>query len=56
MPKRSLTADTKATFAGLDPEATQRLRALVERIERLEEERRALADDIKDISTLLPLH
>ena len=45
MPKRSPTADTKAALAGLDPEATQRLQALVERIERLEEERKALVDD-----------
>ncbi|MBS7810521.1 DUF2312 domain-containing protein [Roseococcus pinisoli] len=29
--------------------ASDRLRSLIERIERLEEERKALADDIKDI-------
>lgn len=31
--------------------ATERLRSLVERIERLEEERRAIGSDIKDIYT-----
>ena len=31
--------------------APDRLRSLVERIERLEEEKKALADDIKDIYT-----
>ena len=45
MPKRSPTAATKATLAGPDPEAAQRLQALVEGIERLEEERKALVDD-----------
>lgn len=29
--------------------ATDRLRSIIERVERLEEERKALADDIKDI-------
>ena len=29
--------------------STERLRSLIERIERLEEERRSLASDIKDI-------
>ncbi len=32
-----------------EPLAADRLRSLVERIERLEEERKALASDIKDI-------
>jgi uncharacterized protein (UPF0335 family) len=31
--------------------AADRLRSIVERIERLEEERKALGDDIKDIKT-----
>jgi len=45
-------AETKPKSAG-SPEtggiAADRLRGIVERIERLEEERRALASDIKDI-------
>jgi uncharacterized protein (UPF0335 family) len=43
----------KADVAEKDPKtggiAADRLRSLVERIERLEEERKALANDIKDI-------
>lgn len=31
--------------------AADRLRSIIERVERLEEERKALADDIKDIFT-----
>lgn len=31
--------------------AADRLRSIIERIERLEEERKALADDVKDIFT-----
>jgi uncharacterized protein (UPF0335 family) len=38
--------DTKAEVGGI---AADRLRSIVERIERLEEERKALGDDIKDI-------
>jgi uncharacterized protein (UPF0335 family) len=50
MPKRRLSkAQTEAALSGLDPDATQRLRSIVERIERLEEERKALGDDIKDV-------
>lgn len=50
MPKRRpATAETEAVLAGLDPDATRRLRSLVERIERIEEERKALAGDVKDI-------
>lgn len=47
--RRPVPAEPDAALSGLDPEATRRLRALVERIERLEEERKALGDDIKDI-------
>ena len=47
-------AESRARQAQDDPPATggiaaDRLRSLVERIERLEEERKALASDIKDI-------
>ena len=35
--------------AGSDPVNAAHLRAFVERIERLEEEKKALADDIKDV-------
>lgn len=34
-----------------NPVAAERLRSIVDRIERLEEEKRALADDIKEIYT-----
>ena len=37
---------TEANFGGI---AADRLRSIVERIERLEEERKSLASDIKDI-------
>jgi uncharacterized protein (UPF0335 family) len=47
--RRPAPAEADAALAGLDPEATQRLRVLVERIERLEEERKVLGEDIKDI-------
>ena len=40
------TGDTKPDSGGI---AAERLRSLIERIERLEEERRALGSDIKDI-------
>jgi len=39
-------AEKPAEVGGI---AGERLRSIIERIERLEEERRALADDIKDI-------
>lgn len=32
-----------------EPEANDRLRLLVERVERLEEEKKGVADDIKDV-------
>lgn len=32
-----------------EPEANDRLRLLIERIERLEEEKKGVADDIKDV-------
>jgi len=38
--------NTEAEVGGI---AADRLRSLIERIERLEEERKALGDDIKDI-------
>ena len=39
-------ADPEAEVGGI---AADRLRSIIERVERLEEERKALADDIKDI-------
>ena len=50
----ALVTDTAAKETGDDPAkwgniAADRLRSLVERIERLEEERKALSGDIKDI-------
>ncbi|PHK92967.1 hypothetical protein CR162_21070 [Pseudoroseomonas rhizosphaerae] len=39
-------ADSEAEVGGI---AADRLRSIIERVERLEEERKALADDIKDI-------
>ncbi|WP_421995337.1 DUF2312 domain-containing protein [Roseococcus sp.] len=39
-------ADPESDVGGI---AADRLRSIIERIERLEEERKALADDIKDI-------
>ena len=45
MPKEA----TAALDAGSDPVNGAHLRAFVERIERLEEEKKALADDIKDV-------
>ena len=41
-------ADTDAAVGGI---AADRLRSIIERVERLEEERKALAGDIKDIFT-----
>lgn len=45
------TLRNRARDKGADGVAAERLRSLVERIERLEEERVALASDIKDIYT-----
>ncbi len=42
-------SDEADTASGSGPVAAERLRGLVERIERLEDERKALAGDIKDI-------
>lgn len=39
-------AEVEADVGGI---AVDRLRSIIERVERLEEERKALADDIKDI-------
>ncbi|MCW8086089.1 DUF2312 domain-containing protein [Sabulicella glaciei] len=39
-------ADPESDVGGI---AADRLRSIIERVERLEEERKALADDIKDI-------
>lgn len=41
--------DRQAASAGPEGISAERLRSLVERIERLEEERKALGSDIKDI-------
>lgn len=46
MPKEAAAA---AEIPGSDPVNGAHLRAFVERIERLEEEKKALADDIKDV-------
>lgn len=43
--------DNKSPDAGTGGVAADRLRSIVERIERLEEERKALGGDIKDIYT-----
>ena len=43
---KAAAADDETKVGGV---AADRLRSLIERIERLEEERRALASDIKDI-------
>ncbi|MGX7347162.1 DUF2312 domain-containing protein [Acetobacter pasteurianus] len=40
--------ETEAQLGGI---AADRLRSIIERVERLEEERKALASDIKDIFT-----
>jgi uncharacterized protein (UPF0335 family) len=47
----ALRDETKENPAEANPGgvAAERLRSLVERIERLEEEKKALADDIKDV-------
>jgi uncharacterized protein (UPF0335 family) len=48
--KRKRMAEAKAaTESGTDEVNAGHLRSFVERIERLEEEKRALADDIKDV-------
>jgi len=46
MPKEATAA---VEITGSDPVNGAHLRAFVERIERLEEEKKALADDIKDV-------
>ena len=45
------TDDDTATDASVGGIAADRLRSIIERVERLEEERKALAGDIKDIFT-----
>jgi uncharacterized protein (UPF0335 family) len=47
MPKKKPAAE--ATTLPSSPEVQERLRSIVERVERLEEERKALASDIKDV-------
>ena len=51
MAEESTKPDKSAQDADVGGIAADRLRSIVERIERLEEERKALADDIKDIYT-----
>lgn len=41
--------DTKTSARQPDRSTAEKVRAYVERVERLEEEKKALADDIKDI-------
>ncbi|ACI52914.1 conserved hypothetical protein [Gluconacetobacter diazotrophicus PA1 5] len=48
MDAENFAADDKAAVGGI---AADRLRSIIERVERLEEERKALAGDIKDIFT-----
>ncbi len=43
------TPDQDATLEGLNPETAAQLRSFIERIERLEEERKGLANDVKDL-------
>ncbi|GCD60036.1 DUF2312 domain-containing protein [Acetobacter pasteurianus] len=45
------TIETQETEAQVGGIAADRLRSIIERVERLEEERKALASDIKDIFT-----
>lgn len=49
----STVTDTRQESIGKDYGgiAAERLRSIVERIERLEEERKGLSDDIKDVKT-----
>lgn len=46
MAKAAAEAEETTDVGGI---AADRLRSIIERVERLEEERKALADDIKDI-------
>ena len=46
MPQQTETTSDDTKVGGI---AVERLRSLIERIERLEEERKALGNDIKDI-------
>jgi uncharacterized protein (UPF0335 family) len=46
MAKAAAEAEETTEVGGI---AAERLRSIIERVERLEEERKALADDIKDI-------
>jgi uncharacterized protein (UPF0335 family) len=48
-PISKVTTDSGANPAEVGGVAADRLRSLIERIERLEEERKALGSDIKDI-------
>ena len=48
-PRNPQTAPNKFADADIGGIAADRLRSIIERIERLEEERKALGDDIKDI-------
>jgi len=44
-----LSTDAKAHGTGKGTVAADELRLLIERVERLEEEKKALADDVKDV-------
>ena len=50
-PRGNLTHDNTTNGAPVDSVAQDQLRAFVERIERMEEERSAIAADIKEIYT-----
>ncbi|MBS1058297.1 DUF2312 domain-containing protein, partial [Gluconobacter kondonii] len=43
------SAETTVQTGGIAADRADRLRSIIERVERLEEERKALAGDIKDI-------
>jgi uncharacterized protein (UPF0335 family) len=43
------TADSSRSSSGRDSATDQRLRLLIERVERLEEEKKGIADDIRDV-------
>ena len=49
MAQEAKTAPGAGHNSGADPTAADRLRNIIERVERLEEEKRALSSDIKDI-------
>jgi uncharacterized protein (UPF0335 family) len=49
MATANAAADTAATEGAAHRFAKDQLKAIIERVERLEEEKKAIADDIKDV-------